>query len=80
MVIVLDAQTAVTPAGNPVGVPIPVAPIVENVTAVSAVFAHKLGLVEGPTITLLGKTVITFCPLAAATHGLAPPVETLTSA
>ena len=29
IVIVLDAQEAVTPEGNPVAVPIPVAPVVE---------------------------------------------------
>ena len=28
IVMVFDAQVAVTPAGNPVGVPIPVAPVV----------------------------------------------------
>ena len=28
-VITLDAQTAVTPAGNPVATPMPVAPLVE---------------------------------------------------
>ena len=41
MVIVSDAQAAVTPAGNPVAVPIPVAPVVLCVIAVNAVLMRK---------------------------------------
>ena len=44
MVIVFDAQEAVTPVGNPVGEPIPVAPVVVCVIAVSAVLIHKVGV------------------------------------
>ena len=39
-----DAQAAVTPAGNPVAVPIPVAPVVLCVIAVNAVLIHKVGV------------------------------------
>jgi hypothetical protein len=43
MVIVLLDQAAVTPAGRPVGEPIPVAPDVLRVIGVSAVFVHRVG-------------------------------------
>ena len=42
----LDAQAPVTPAGNPVAVPIPVAPVVACVIAVKAVLIHKVGVEE----------------------------------
>jgi hypothetical protein len=51
MVIVLEAQEAVTPAGRPAGVPIPVAPVVVCVMAVRAVLRHTVGLEEAvPTV------------------------------
>ena len=43
MVIVLPLKEAVTPAGKPVGVPMPVAPVVVNVIGVSAVFTQSVG-------------------------------------
>ena len=43
IVIVLLVQDAVTPDGNPVGVPIPVAPVVVCVMLVNAVFEHTVG-------------------------------------
>ena len=46
MVIVLEAQAAVTPAGKPVAVPIPVAPVVVIVISVKAVLIHKLGVLD----------------------------------
>ena len=52
MVIVFEAHAAVTPAGKPVAVPIPVAPVVVWVIAVNAVLIHKVGL-ELATPTLL---------------------------
>ena len=58
MVIVFDAQVALTPAGNPVAVPIPVAPVVICVIAVSAVLIHKVGVEEAAPTVLLGETVI----------------------
>jgi hypothetical protein len=42
IVIVFDAHAAVTPAGNPVAVLIPVAPVV-CVIAVNAVLIHNVG-------------------------------------
>ena len=47
IVITLLAQTAVTPAGNPVAVPMPVAPVVVIVIFVKAVFTVNVGLDEG---------------------------------
>ena len=51
MVIVFAAQDAVTPAGRPVAVPIPVAPVVVWVIAVKAVLMHSVGVEEAePTV------------------------------
>ena len=58
IVIVLDAHTAVTPDGNPVAVPIPVAPVVAWVIAVKTVLIHKVGLDDATPAVLLGVTVI----------------------
>ena len=58
MVIVLEAQAAVTPAGRPVGVPIPVAPVVVCVIAVKAVLMHSVGVEEAVPAVLSGVTVI----------------------
>ena len=57
MVIVLDAKAAVTPAGNPVAVPIPVAPVVAWVMFVNAVLIHKVCDEEAAPAVLI-KTVI----------------------
>ncbi len=48
MVIVFAAQLADTPAGSPMGVPMPVAPVVVCVIAVSAVPIQRVGVEEGP--------------------------------
>ena len=58
MVIVLLAHAAVTPAGNPVGAPIPVAPVVACVIAVSAVSIQSVGVDEAVPTVLAGFTVI----------------------
>ena len=58
MVIVFDAQAAVTPAGKPVAVPIPVAPVVAMVIFVNAVLIHNVGVDEGLPAVLAGVTVI----------------------
>ena len=58
MVIVLDAKAAVTPAGNPVAVPIPVAPVVAWVMFVNAVLIHKVGEEEAAPAVLFGVTII----------------------
>ena len=47
IVIVFDAQLADTPAGSPMGVPMPVAPVVVCVIAVSTVLMHNVGVEEG---------------------------------
>ena len=58
MVIVLEANSAVTPAGRPVAVPIPVAPVVVCVMFVKAVFAQSVGVDEPALAVLFGVTVI----------------------
>jgi len=57
-VIVLLAQAAVTPAGNPVAVPIPVASVVICVIGVRAVLIHNVGVEEAVPTVLAGVTVI----------------------
>ena len=59
IVIVFEANAAVTPDGNPVGVPIPVAPVVVWVIdGEIEVLIHKVGVADGPVTVLLGVTVI----------------------
>jgi hypothetical protein len=58
IVIVLVAQTAVTPAGKPIAVPIPVAPVVACVIFVKTVLIHKVGVLEATPAVLAGVTVI----------------------
>lgn len=57
--IVLAAKDADTPAGNPVGAPIPVAPVVAIVILGDmAVFIQTVGLDEGAAVVLFDDTVI----------------------
>ena len=58
MVMVFDAKAAVTPAGNPVAVPIPVAPVVVCVIFVNAVLIHKVGALDATPAVLFGVTLI----------------------
>ena len=58
MVMVLPANEAVTPAGNPVGAPIPVAPVVVCVTLVSGVLIQSVGEAEAAVTVLSGVTVM----------------------
>ena len=58
MVITSEAQAAETPAGNPVAVPIPVAPVVAWVIFVNAVLIHKVGVLDAAPAVLSGVTVI----------------------
>jgi len=58
MVMVLLAHAAVTPAGNPVAVPIPVAPVVVWVIAVNGVLMHNVGVEEAAVTVLFALTVI----------------------
>ena len=56
--MVLVAQAAVTPAGSPVAVPIPVALVVVCVIAVRAVLMHRVGVEEAAPTVLSGVTVM----------------------
>ena len=58
MVIVLLAHAAVTPAGRPVGVPIPVAPVVVLVMFVKAVLIHSVGFEDAVPAVFAGVTVM----------------------
>jgi hypothetical protein len=72
MVIVFDAHEAVTPAGSPVGVPMPVANVVVCVIAAGrAVLIHNVGVLEAVPTVIFGVTVIV--PVAFTT--LHPPVR-----
>jgi hypothetical protein len=71
MVMVFDAQLAVTPAGNPVAVPIPVAPVVVCVTFVIAVLTHTDG-VEDPAPAVFAAVTIIVPVALAVPH---PPVN-----
>jgi hypothetical protein len=71
MVRVLDAHAAVTPAGSPVGVPIPVAPVVVLVIFVKAVLIHSVGLLDAVPTVLFVITVIVPVALIAPQ----PPVS-----
>ncbi len=71
MVIVPPDQLALTPAGNPVEAPIPVAPVVVWVMFVKAVLIHKVGLELAAETVLSGVTVIV--PVASTVPH--PPVN-----
>ena len=58
MVISSEAQAALTPAGNPVAVPIPVATVVACVIFVNAVLIHKVGVLDAAPAVLSGVTVM----------------------
>ena len=68
MVIVLEAQAAVTPAGKPVAVPIPVAPVVVWVILVKGVLIHKDGLELAAEAVLLEDKVIVELALVTLSH------------
>ena len=58
IVIVLLDHAALTPAGKPVGVPMPVAPVVVCVMFVNAVLIHNVGLELAAAAVLAGVTII----------------------
>ena len=63
MVIVLDAQVALNPAGKPLtpdtpGFEIPVAPVVLCVMLIKAVLMHKVGVVDAALAEFAVITVI----------------------
>ena len=74
MVIVFDAQAAVTPAGKFVGVPMPVAPVVVCVMFVKAVLIHKVGVVDAAPAVFAGHV---FGDRSGAAH---PQGETIHAA
>ena len=57
MVIVFEAQAALTPVGKPVAEPIPVAPVVLCVILVKAVLIHKVGVEDAEPTVLSAETV-----------------------
>ena len=58
IVTVFEDHAALTPAGRPVGVPIPAAPVVVCVIAVKGVLIHSVGVEEAAPAVLFGVTVI----------------------
>ena len=58
MVITSESQAALTPAGSPVAVPMPVAPVVACVIFVNAVLIHSVGVLDATPAVLTGVTVI----------------------
>ncbi len=58
IVMVLDAHATVTPAGRPVAVPMPVAPVVLCVILVSGVLIQRVGEEDALPTVLLGLTVM----------------------
>lgn len=58
MVIVLEAQEALTPAGSPVAVPMPVAPVVVCVMLVNAVLVQSVGVEEAALAVFAAVTVM----------------------
>ena len=71
IVIVLPVNVADTPAGKPVAVPIPVAPVIVWVIGVNAVLIHSVGALEAAVTVLLAFTII----LPVANTELQPPVN-----
>jgi hypothetical protein len=69
---VLEAHAAVTPAGKPVAVPMPVAPVVAIVMLVSAVLIQRVGVLDGAPAVLFGVTVIV--PVVMFVPPVQPPV------
>ena len=58
IVMILDAQAAVTPAGRPEAVPMPVAPVRVCVMLVSAVLMHRVGVEDAAPTVLSDVTVM----------------------
>jgi len=74
MVITFAAQAALTPAGNPVAVPMPVAPVVACVILVKAVLIHSVGVLDAAPAVLAGVGVTVIVPVAL-TEEPHPPVN-----
>ena len=69
--MVLLANAAVTPDGNPIADPIAVANVVVWVMLVKAVLIHKVGVVEAAVAVIKGVTIIV--PVASTVPQ--PPVK-----
>ncbi len=69
--MVLLANAAVTPDGNPDAVPIPVTNVVVWVMLVKAVLIHNVGVLEAAVAVIKGVTVIV--PVASTVPQ--PPVK-----
>jgi hypothetical protein len=65
MVMVLLAQAAVTPAGKPVAVPMPVAFAVVWVILVNAELTHKVGVLDAAPAVAAAVTVAVIAVLLA---------------
>ena len=74
-VIILPAQVAVTPAGKPVAVPMPVAPVVACVLLI-AVLIHSV-VVATVAAVLFAFTVTVTTLLASPATGHPPPKDNL---
>ena len=70
IVIILLAQAAVTPAGNPVAVPMPVALVVACVIFVNTVFTFSVGVDDAAPAAQAAVTVI--IPVAFTALQLVP--------
>jgi hypothetical protein len=69
MVIVLEAQLADTPAGKPVGAPIPVAPVVAIVIeGLITVFKQTVGFEDGVPAVLAAVTVMVLLAVVEQPH------------
>jgi hypothetical protein len=58
ILIVSEAQEALTPVGRPVGVPMPVATVVVCVIAVSGVLIQRVGVEEAVEAVWVSTTVM----------------------
>ncbi len=58
MVTIFEAHAAVTPAGRPVAMPMPAAPVVVCVIAVKGVLIHSVGVEDAAPAVLSGVTVM----------------------
>ena len=77
IVIVFEAHAAVTPAGSPLALPMPVAPVVVCVMAVSAILIDKVGVEDATPTVLSGVTVTMLVSLSAVVQiGLVVPTLT----
>ena len=56
IIMVFDAHDAVIPAGRPVGVPMPVAPVVVCVIVVRGVFSQRVGVEDAALTVFSGVT------------------------